>query len=70
MPSSAIMPVRLVLEAATFPAALATLVSKMAALCPGMAFEIRTCSVEPKGTALAGPPWSFTFECVFTILVP
>ena len=64
------MPVRLVIEAATFPAALATLVSKMAALCPGMAFEIRTVVVEPKGTALAGPPWSFAFECVFSILVP
>jgi len=64
------MPVQLVIEAATLPAAMSTLTTKMAALCPGMPFEIRTLRCEPKGTALAGPPWSFTIECVFTITIP
>jgi len=64
------MPVRLVIEAATLPAAMSTLGNKMAALCPNMPFEIRTLTCDPKGKDLAGPPWLFTIECVFTITIP
>jgi len=65
--SSAVMSVVMSVDGPSLSAATATLNTKMSALCPGMLFEVRDVKCAPTGTALAGPPWRFTFTVAFTL---
>ena len=72
MPSSAVMPVRCLIDANNLPGAMQQLTQKMAVLCPGLPFEVTLLKCEPTPKPNGnpnelGPPWRFIVEATFTL---